>query len=64
LSDGAVTALREGVRQRAMQVWPAATARRRAERPQPPVAPRKAMVLVDILGDIFDEIEYVCVWWC
>jgi hypothetical protein len=35
-----------GVRQSAMQVWPAARDRRSAERPQPPVAPRKRITFL------------------
>lgn len=42
---GRVEVSLEGVRQRAMQLWPAARVCLRAERPMPVLAPRKATVL-------------------
>lgn len=39
----------DGVRTRQMQVWFAARERRRAERATPPVAPRKRIVLGDMV---------------
>ena len=45
----------DGVRQRARQVWDAERARERVARPQPPDAPRKAIVwgiLVVVMGEV------------
>jgi hypothetical protein len=64
-----------GVRQRAMQVWFAARERRRVEKATPPVAPRKRIVLGDmvVLGWLsfrfsvnkeFDDGQVLELGWC
>lgn len=58
-SAGSRSVSLDGVRQSAMQVWPAASARVSAPRPMPPEAPMKAVSLV-----LLDEAMLICFGVC